>query len=119
MVTCVTPGGTTKSCFTPAYSNLIVPAHVNVGLHSNKHAPPEGQVVAQSAQTTPEPHAVVKSPPAQVPPVSAEQQPPLQGWVAEQLAVHICATGSQARGAVHWLACVHPQTPGGMHALPA
>jgi hypothetical protein len=60
-------------------------------------------------QAPPEdPHAGCVLPGAQTP---ALQQPPLQGWLAEQLVVQVCVMPSQACSAgqsVDWLHRTHP-----------
>jgi hypothetical protein len=75
-----------KLCAAAVVTKVTEPVHAPDALHA--HVPPLGQVVAQSMQTPPVPHAAFASPVLQVPAAAAEQQPPLQAWVAEQLDVH-------------------------------
>ena len=92
-VTCVTPAGTTKLCDAPVYPSVTVPVHLP-GPH--EHMPPIGQLVAQSAQTPPVPHAIVVVPAAHVPFFAAEQQPPLHACVEEHAVVQAWVVVSQA-----------------------
>jgi hypothetical protein len=93
MVTCVVPGNTTKLTAAPVYPMVTVPVHLP-GPH--EHVPPLGQLVVQSVQTPPVPHAVVLVPATQVPLVAPEQHPPLHVWFEEQSVVHECVVVSHA-----------------------
>jgi hypothetical protein len=66
------------------------------------HAPPD------------EPQIALAVPGAQLP---ALQQPPLHGWVTEQLVVHTCAPTSHERPGAQSVATLQPQLPP-MHAWP-
>ncbi len=57
---------------------------------------PVGQVAVQSVHTPLAPHAVFEVPPTQVPPVAAEQHPPLHVWLAEHAVVQVLVVVSQA-----------------------
>jgi hypothetical protein len=74
MVTSVTPAGTMKFCAAPVELNVIDPPHRP---DEQEHVAPIGQVVVQSAQTTLTPQTLSDVPSTHVPPMDAEQQPPL------------------------------------------
>jgi len=92
-VTFVAPAGTTKLCDAPVYPSVTVPVHLPA---PHAHIPPVGQLVTQSVQTPPVPHAIAVVPAAQVPFFAAEQQPPLHACVEVQAVVHACVVVSQA-----------------------
>lgn len=57
------------------------------------------------------PHAAMPVPGSHVPPVAAEQHPPLHGWPVLQLVVHWCLVPSHAMPAGQSAAEVHPAPP--------
>jgi hypothetical protein len=63
----------------------------------------------QSAQTPLAPHSLIAVPPTQVPPVDAEQHPPLHAWVEEHAVVHKPVVTSQASRAGQSLATAQPR----------
>jgi hypothetical protein len=65
-----------------------------------------------------EPHAPVEVPATQLPPVAAEQQPPLHAWVVLHAVVHLCIVVSHAWLAGQSAALLQPHEPDGKHALP-
>ena len=71
----------------------------------------------QSVQTPAAPQAAGALPATQVPPVAAEQQPPLQGSVDEHEVVQTPPV-PQASFAAQSVATVQPQLPLGKHAVP-
>src|ERR1700722_820882 len=85
MVNCVTPGGTTRSCSAPVYSNFSEKEHTRAR-QEGVHAPPSGQPMKQSAQASPTaPHAPTSVPGSQVfslQQLSMQTRPPKQS--AEQ-----------------------------------
>jgi hypothetical protein len=113
MVTCVTPAGTTKLCLAPVESKVSEPLHV---LDAQLHDAPLGHVAVQSVHTPLAPQAPSELPALHVPPVDAEQQPPLQAWVEEHAEVH--ALFPQASFAGQSVVTLQPQVPPETHAVP-
>jgi hypothetical protein len=64
-------------------------------------AAPIGQLVSQSAQTSPAPHAAVLVPGVHVPAFWSEQHPPLHGWAEEHAVVHVAVAASHASPTWH------------------
>jgi hypothetical protein len=70
-----------------------------------------GVLAGHGAHTAPvEPHAPVDVPATQVPPVAAEQQPPLHGWFELHAVVHLFVEVSQACPDGQSAALVQPHT---------
>jgi len=96
-------------------ANVSVPPHA---LEVQEHVAPAGQVAVQLVQTPLAPHAVAEVPAEQVPPVAAEQQPPLHVWVEEHAVVHAPVAVSQACPAGQSVATAQPHLPLARHAVP-
>lgn len=102
-----------------AVSDVISVSAQTAAVH--EHAPasepptPHAQSVVPLHPHTPETHAVPFALPAQlawqVPPVAAEQQPPLQACDELHEVVQACVARSQAKSAGQSVVALHPQVP--------
>ena len=82
------------------------------------HETPVGHPEVQSEQTPLVPHAVFAVPGTHMPPVSAEQQPPLHAWVEEHADVHVPVATSHASSAGQSVVVAQPHAPLDRHAAP-
>lgn len=82
------------------------------------HETPVGHPVVQLEQTPLVPHAVSAVPGTHVPPVSAEQQPPLHAWVEEHADVQVPVDRSHASSGGQSVVAAQPHAPLERHAEP-